>query len=109
YDELVQGSLLEPLPFPAASFDAVTSVGVFTFGHVGPEGLAHMIAVIRPNGHLAMTFRDDVYRSMGFDRAFTALIDSGQMVEVERSSPGALLVEDGAPTPMWVGVWKVLR
>jgi predicted TPR repeat methyltransferase len=109
YDELVQGSLLEPLAFPAGSFDAVTSVGVFTFGHVGPEGVDHMIEVVRPNGFLAMTFRDDVYRSMGFDSTFATLIDSGRLVEVERSSPGVLLVEDGEPTPMWVGVWKTTR
>jgi predicted TPR repeat methyltransferase len=109
YDELVQGSLLEPLPFPAGSFDAVTSVGVFTFGHVGPEGLGHMVDVIRPSGHLVMTFRDDVFATMGFAEAFDTLIGDGRLVEVERCSPGTLLVEEGEPTPMWVGVWSVSR
>jgi predicted TPR repeat methyltransferase len=108
YDELVQGSLLEPLRFESSSFDAVTSVGVFTFGHVGPQGIVHMIDVVRPGGHLVMTFRDDVFRDMGFDATFEQLLLGGRVELIERVEPGVLLVEEGEATPMWVGTWKVL-
>lgn len=107
YDELRQGSLLEPLPYPAGSFDAVVSVGVFTFGHVGPQALAALPAVVRSGGHVVMTFRDDVMRDMGFADEVQRLERDGVWRLVERTDPAPLIVEDGEGAPMRVWTWQV--
>jgi predicted TPR repeat methyltransferase len=107
YDELVQGSLLQPLPFPR-HFDAVVSVGTFTFGHVGPDALAHLPAVVVPDGFVVMTFRDDVVRDMGFDVEADRLERDGVWRLEERSDPAPLIVEDGVGADMRVWTWRVL-
>lgn len=107
YAELVQGSLLEPLPF-GRHFDAVVSVGTFTFGHVGPDALVHLPAVVRPDGFVVMTFRDDVMRDMGFDQAVERLERDGVWRLEDRSDPAPLIVEDGVGADMRVWTWRVL-
>jgi predicted TPR repeat methyltransferase len=108
YDELSQGSLLDPLPFERGMFDAVVSVGTFTFGHVGPEALAHLPAIVRPDGFVVMTFRDDVMREMGFELAVARLERDGVWKLEERSAPAPLIVEDGVGADMRVWTWRVL-
>jgi predicted TPR repeat methyltransferase len=108
YDEVVQGSLLEPLPFQPACFDAVVSVGTFTFGHVGPEALVHLPVVVRPDGFVVMTFRDDVMRDMGFDLAVDRMERDGVWRLEDRSDPAPLIVEDGVGADMRVWTWRVL-
>jgi SAM-dependent methyltransferase len=107
YDVLRQGSLLEPLPFDAGSFDAVVSVGVFTFGHVGPDALAALPKVVRSGGFVTMTFRDDVMRDMGFADEVQRLEHDGVWRLVERTEPAPLIVEDGEGAPMRVWTWQV--
>jgi hypothetical protein len=107
YDELVQGSLLEPLPFEVGTFDAVVSVGVFTFGHVGPQALPPLAALVRSGGHVTMTFRDDVMRDMGFATEVERLENLGVWSLVERTDSAPLIVEDGVGAPMRVWTWQV--
>ena len=107
YDDLVQGSLLEPLPFEAGSFDAIVSVGVFTFGHVGPEALPPLVALVRRGGHVTMTFRDDVMRDMGFAAEVDRMEGEGVWSLVERTDAAPLIVEDGVGAPMRVWTWRV--
>jgi predicted TPR repeat methyltransferase len=108
YDELHQGSLLDPLPFEAGRFDAVVSVGTFTFGHVGPEALVGLPVVVRPDGFVVMTFRDDVMRDMGFDREAERLERDGVWTLVERSEAAPLIMDDGPDANMRVWTWRVL-
>jgi predicted TPR repeat methyltransferase len=107
YDVLRQGSLTEPLPFAAGSFDAVVSVGVFTFGHVGPAALVPLTAVVRSGGHVTMTFRDDVFRDMGFDAEATRMEHIGAWHLVECTDPAPLIVEHGEGAPMRVRTWQL--
>ncbi len=107
YDVLRQGSLLEPLPFGSGSFDAVVSVGVFTFGHVGAEALAALPRVVRSGGFVTMTFRDDVMRDMGFADEVQRLEHDGVWRLVERTEAAPLIVEDGEGAPMRVWTWQV--
>jgi predicted TPR repeat methyltransferase len=107
YDVLRQGSLLEPLPFPMHSFDAVVSVGVFTFGHVGPEALSLLPDMVRAGGHVVMTFRDDVMNEMGFAVEAERLERDGVWRMVECTAPAPLIVEDGVGAPMRVWTWQV--
>lgn len=108
YDHLVLGSLLEPLPFAAASFDAVVSVGVFTIGHVGPVALAGLAAVVRPRGHVSVTFRDDSVGPLGYEAEAQRLKVAGVWRLVERTAPAPLITEGGVGAAMRVWTWQVL-
>lgn len=108
YDELHHGSLLDPLPYVRASFDAVVSVGVFTFGHVGPQGLAGLADVVRPGGHVTMTFRDDVVEELGYGAEARRLETIGAWRAIECTLPAPLIVEDGVGADMRVWTWQVL-
>ncbi|MDP2293614.1 MAG: class I SAM-dependent methyltransferase [Actinomycetota bacterium] len=108
YDHLVLGSLLEPLPFAAASFDAVVSVGVFTIGHVGPVALRGLTAVVRPGGHVSVTFRDDSVGPLGYEAEAERLQLEGVWRLVERTEAAPLITEGGVGAPMRVWTWQVL-
>ena len=108
YDELVQGSLLEPLPFAAGSFDAVVSVGVFTFGHVGPSAIAGLAALVRAGGHVSLTFRDDAMDPLGYAEEVRRLQEAGVWQLVERTEAAPLIVEEGIGADMRVWTWQVL-
>jgi SAM-dependent methyltransferase len=107
YDELVEGPLLDPLPFEPGSFDAAVSSGVFTIGHVGPSALAHLATVVRPGGTVSITFRDDSVGPLGHEREAERLAGLGVWALVERSDPMPLIAEriDGVPTPVDMRVW----
>jgi SAM-dependent methyltransferase len=107
YDALRQGSLLEPLPFPAGSFDAVVSVGVFTYGHVGPSALRGLTTVVRPGGHVTITFRDDALGPLGYADEIERLEAEGVWKLVERTAPEPLIIEDGIGADMCVWTWRV--
>jgi SAM-dependent methyltransferase len=107
YDELRQGSLLDPLPFAPGTFDAVVSVGVFTFGHVGPEALGGLAAVVRPGGHVTMTFRDDALEPLGYAAEIARLEADGVWTLAERTEPAPLIVEGGLGADMCVWTWRV--
>ncbi len=107
YDELHQGSLLEALPFEPDSFDAVVSVGVFTHGHVGPEALRGLADVVRPGGHVSITFRDDVLDPLGCGAEIARLEADGVWSLVERTESSPLIVEGGRGVDMRVWTWRV--
>ena len=109
YAELVEGSLLAPLPFAAGLFDAVVSVGVFTYGHVGPEALAGLAGVVRTGGHVTITFRDDAIGPLGYAAEIDRLEQAGVWRLVERTEPAPLIEEEGVGADMCVWTWEVLR
>lgn len=67
YTALHQGNLEEPLTFLAAeSFDAMISVGVFTFGHAHPYALRNLFPLLKSGGHFILTVRKDYHDSNEF-------------------------------------------
>ena len=109
YDELVQASLTEALPLRPASFDAVVSVGVFTYGHVPASALAALGPLLRDGGVVALTFRDDVYRDLGFSAAIEHLERHAGWSLLERGEPAPMVIEGGEGVDMRVWVWRVAR
>lgn len=107
YEAVVEGSLLEPLPFERGTFDAVVSVGVFTHGHVGPAGLAGLTTVIRPGGFLTMTFRDDTIDALGHGAELRRHVGEGILTLVDRTEPEPLILEGGVGADMRVWTWAV--
>ena len=107
YDMLLKASLTDALPIPAGSIDAVVSVGVFTFGHVGPAPLAALGDTVRSGGTLTLSFRDDVFHGLGFAEAVSALESSGRWALAGCSEPAALVTEGGGGVPMRVWTWRM--
>ncbi len=107
YDELLQASLAEALPLAPGSLDAVVSVGVFTFGHVSPEPLAALGGLLRPGGTITLSFRDDVFRDLGFAAAVAVLRESAGWSLLQCSEPAPLVTEHGEGVPMRVWTWRV--
>lgn len=108
YAELHEGSLLGELPFAAGRFAAAVSVGVFTHGHVGPEAFAGLARVVRPGGHVTMTFRDDAVDALGYGAEADRLEQVGVWTLVERTDPAPLILDGDVGADMCVWTWRVL-
>ncbi|MDJ0582891.1 methyltransferase domain-containing protein, partial [Crocosphaera sp.] len=64
YQNLYQGNLGEDLTFfDNEGFDAIISVGVFTFGHVHPQALTKLSGLLKPQGYFILTVRSDYYNT----------------------------------------------
>lgn len=64
YKALYQGNLEYPLDFATPeTFDAIISVGVFTFGHAPPEGIQNLFPLLKSGGYFVFTVRVDYYDS----------------------------------------------
>lgn len=109
YDELLEASLSAPIPLPGASLDAIVSVGVFTFGHVPPAALANLTPLLRAGGIITLSFRDDVYRDLGFGAAIAELERTAGWTLLERGEPAPMVVEDGSGVDMRVWCWRIAR
>ena len=98
YTSLYQKVMGEPLGFPADTFDAITSVGVFTYGHAPSSSFDELIRITKPGGYILFTLRLDFYENSDFPQKLTALEESGkwQLVEIsDRFSPLSTAKPDG--------------
>lgn len=107
YTELIEGSLLDPLPFDDGRFGSVVSVGVFTYGHVDGSAFGELARVTAGGGHITITFRDDTVDQLGYRAEQQRLIDAGTWEPAERTDPMALLHEDGEDILLRAWTWKV--
>lgn len=78
------------------AYDVVTSVGVFTLGHVEPAGLGHLLAMTQPGGFLIVSTRDGYLRESGFRDHVKALEDSGAIALVNHVADANYVGEDNA-------------
>lgn len=87
YDGLFQADITRPLALPRR-YGGIVSSGTFTAGHVGPEALPHLLAVVRPQAQFALSVNRRVWTLAGFDVTLQALgaqqrICDLQLIEVE--------------------------
>ena len=107
YAELIQGSMMERLPFADGRFGSVVSVGVFTHGHVDGSAFAELARVTEPGGHITITFREDSFEALGIGDAQQRRCDDGTWEIVEVTDPLPLLHEDGADIMLRAWTWRV--
>ena len=67
----------------AETYDIVTCAGVFTLGHVAPEGLRHLFSLARPGGFVIVSTREDYLKKTDF---------RGHAKHVEEGGQAALVV-----------------
>ncbi|HCV28427.1 MAG TPA: class I SAM-dependent methyltransferase [Dehalococcoidia bacterium] len=103
YRDLKRMVLGETLEFETDSFDAVTCVGVLTFGHAPASSLREFVRVTRPGGYVIYTVRPDVREQGGFIELEDELTEAGlwKLAEVTDEFPS---LPKGLPESM-LRVW----
>lgn len=95
YDTLITGTDLNlpdaGLGYWAETYDIVTCVGVFTLGHVGPEGFEHLVAITKPGGFLVTSARDDYVEETGI-AGYLANLEGESRIETLQHLSGARYV-----------------
>ena len=78
YTGLFRADVTQPLGFDPI-YNAITSSGTFTAGHVGPAALPHLLAVARPGALFALSINQRVWTTAGFDHALQNLQASAKI------------------------------
>jgi predicted TPR repeat methyltransferase len=107
YDALYCADLEQPLAFPTASFGAVVSVGVFTYGHVQASCLDELIRVTAPGGFVIFSLRPDFYEQSDFSRALSALQARGRWELVEAGAAFPCYARDGLDATLRFWTYRV--
>lgn len=61
YERLHCAAMGDRLPLETDHFASAVCAGVFTVGHVGPEGLDELARVVRPGGVIVLTVKDSTW------------------------------------------------
>ena len=104
YAELFEMRLGEPLGFRDGRYDAAVAVGVLTLGHAPATALDELTRVVKPNGHVIFSLRDDVHAEQGFKEKHAELEAAGKWTLVEQGTPfeGLPKGEPGVYFRIWV-------
>ena len=103
YTKLRFMMLGEALDFPAATFDAVTACGVFTYGHAPSSSFDELIRITKPGGYLMFTLRPDFYESSDFKDKMTSLHTQGKWRLIERGEK--YLAEPEGEPDLFLETW----
>ena len=106
YTQLHEGALGQPLPFDDGQFAGIISAGVFTTGHVGPEGLDELIRICKPGGAIVLTVKTTLWQQEFSDR-INALEDAGLVSVVEQTEPYVSMPGEQATVPSLAIVLRV--
>jgi len=66
YNSLLCADMNQTLDIPDNTYDAVTCVGAFTYGHVTSEAFHEIIRIIKPGGLFCFTVRDEVFHEQDY-------------------------------------------
>jgi predicted TPR repeat methyltransferase len=86
YKALHNLALGTALPFADGHFAGIVSAGVFTTGHVGPEGLPELVRICHPGGVIVLTVKTTLWNG-GFEQAVAGLVASGKLAVAEQTQP----------------------
>lgn len=80
YNNLIEIDLTAELPM--RSYDAMTSSGTFTHGHLGPQTLISLIQLVRINGWFVIGINAQHFNLRGFAATLRSAHESGAISEV---------------------------
>lgn len=83
YETLAEADMTRPLDLAADAYDGVISVGVFTSGHVGPEGLDELVRVARPGAPVVVTVHEKVWDRDGYPAHLGRMKAAGTLATLE--------------------------
>ena len=73
YRTLFAANLLDGLPAPHTPYQGAVSSGTFTHGHVGPEGIAPILDVLRARAWVVISVNAAHFASAGFEAELARL------------------------------------
>jgi ubiquinone/menaquinone biosynthesis C-methylase UbiE len=91
-------ALGEALPLPTAHYAGVISAGVFTTGHVGPQGLDELIRITKPSGVIVLTVKDTLWHQ-GFEAHIKHLEQTNKITRAEETAPYISMPGEIGTTP----------
>lgn len=65
--------LNNPLKYKNNTFDAITCVGTFTYGHVKAHALYEFVRIIKHHGLICFTINEGIYKEYEFDKIINKL------------------------------------
>ncbi|MBO6718629.1 MAG: methyltransferase domain-containing protein [Rhizobiaceae bacterium] len=74
-------------------YDMVTCAGVFTLGHVEPQGLDHLVDLARDGGFVIVSTREDYLKQSDY-RDYSGKLEARGSVELVHALPDARYVGD---------------
>lgn len=83
----------KPLPVNKNAYDASLCVGVFTHGHLGPEGFVELIRITKPNGLICFTVNEGVWESGKFEAAIAGYSADGKWEVLEMTKQDYMVNE----------------
>ena len=94
YDKLYSCNLNEP-PIDArdAEYDALTAVGVFSFGHITADAVEELLRVIKTNGTLIIGLNDHYFNEGSLTNKLKALQKKGKL-EIIKQEHGEHIPEN---------------
>lgn len=98
YSKLHKAALGGALPFADGAFAGIVSVGVFTSGHVGTEGLDDLIRICRPGGAIVLTVKTTLLAD-DMDARLDALAREGRLSRVEQTEPYVSMPGEAGTVP----------
>jgi SAM-dependent methyltransferase len=85
YKQLEAGDMLQRLPFADETFEAVIAVGVFTQGHVPPEGLDELLRVVISGGLIVIPLMQNSWENLGFEKKAVEWEQSGKWEGIDQT------------------------
>lgn len=79
YRDLNVVDLTKPLDKAEPKYDAITCIGTFLIGHVGPEALPEFLRVMKTGAVCVATVRDNVWIENGFKDMVEKLVHDGKI------------------------------
>jgi predicted TPR repeat methyltransferase len=94
YDQLHRATLGSRLPFEDGAFAGIVSSGVFTTGHVGPEGLDDLTRICRPDGVIVLTVKTTLWAE-----GFAAHLADLPVTLIEETAPYVSMPGESGTVP----------
>lgn len=66
YRDLTEADMTGRLPYEDDTYDGILSIGVFTSGHVGPQGLDELARIAKPDAPIIVTVHEKVWEKENY-------------------------------------------
>ena len=88
YQNLFKIDLNQKVKIIDGSYDGITCVGTFTYGHVNPPVLDEMLRICKKKSYICFTINLGIYKEYGFDKKIKELEDkkSWKIIEFFKSN-----------------------
>ena len=83
YQLLLEKDMSKPVSTPHTPYDALICSGTFTHGHLGPEAIDNLIALVRQNGWCVIGVNNEHFEAREFEKKLSELIENHQIADLQ--------------------------